>query len=395
MTDRRSFIKIGSLATLGVMSSGFAINSWKAGDKILNIGIVGCGDRGSGILSILNDVPHIKVVAVSDVIPFRLDAAVKQSGAKGYEDYRALLDHKGLEAVIVSVPFGLHDEITLDALAAEKHIYCEKTMVKGMGETQKVLDAYKSSRNLVFQSGHQYNSSALYQKVHQMIASGYVGEITGFVCQWNRNGDWRRAVPDPKWERMINWRMYREYSGGLTAELCSHQIDFINRVLEEVPEKISGFGGIDHWKDGRETYDNIQLNYKYPSGVNASFMCATTNAYEGYRIKVLGSKGTIVMGLSNARIFVEKNALKTEIVDGVSGATAQAWEKGQGVAIEASGDDSTLQALEQFYQSITNGAKVYADIKSGAMTSQCVHMSLDAMYNNKIAHWNQYPELKF
>ncbi|MFY0608569.1 MAG: Gfo/Idh/MocA family oxidoreductase [Cyclobacteriaceae bacterium] len=393
MTKRREFIKLSALAAVGTLGAGSSLQAFQGGKEKLNVAVVGTGNRGTGIINILNEVPHIQVVAVSDVIPFRLDKAVSISGAKGYLDYRALLEHKGLDAVIIAVPFGLHDEVCLDALDAGKHIYCEKTLVKGIAETQKVLDAYKATNNLVFQTGHQYNSSDLYQKVEKIIQSGYLGDITGFVCQWNRNGDWRRPVPDPKWERMINWRMYKEYSGGMTAELCSHQIDFINRVLKEMPAKISGFGGIDHWKDGRETYDNIHLQFQYPSGVDASFTCTTTNSFNGYQVKVLGRKGTIDLGISRAQIFLENNQRKTTIVDGVSGATAQAWQAGKGAPIDANNDDSTLQALEQFYRSIVEGEKVYADIMSGAQTSKCVQMSLDALYEEKITRWSEYPEL--
>lgn len=233
MTRRRDFIKLSTLASFGMIACASRLPSFEDGNKVLNIGVIGTGDRGTGMISILKDVSHIKVVAVCDIIPFRLEYAVEISGAEGYDDYNELLTHNGLDAVIIATPFGLHDEVCLQAFKAKKHIYCEKTLIKGLHETQQVLNAYKSSQNLVFQTGHQYNSSDLYQKVEQIIQSDYIGDITGFVCQWNRNGDWRRPVPDPKWERMINWRMYREYSGGLAAELCSHQIDFINRVLEE------------------------------------------------------------------------------------------------------------------------------------------------------------------
>ena len=87
--------------------------------------------------------------------------------------------------------------------------------------------------------------------------------------------------------------MYKEYSGGLLAELSSHQIDFVNWVLGTHPEQVMGFGGVDYWKDGRETYDNIHVIYKYPKGVKAKFSCLTTNASEGFKIKVMGDKGTI------------------------------------------------------------------------------------------------------
>ncbi len=86
---------------------------------------------------------------------------------------------------------------------------------------------------------------------------------------------------------------------------------------------------------------------------------------------------------------------ETTIVDGVSGATAKAWQEGAGAPIEADSSDSTLQALQQFYESIVKGEKVYADIKSGALTAKCVQMSLDALHEDKIARWKDYPQLRF
>jgi len=390
--NRRDYLKLTALASVGAFVPVAGLYAQKP-TKELCLGIIGTGDRGMGIISILNKMPHIKVVAVSDILPFRLKEAVKESGGKGYSNYQDLLDHKGLDAVLIATPFGMHGQMCLDALSAKKHIYCEKTLVKGITETQKVLDAYSSSKDLIFQTGHQYNSAELYQKVHQYIDQGYLGEITGFVCQWNRNTNWRRPVPDQKWERMINWRMYKEHSGGLAAELCSHQIDFINRVIREVPHQISGTGGIDHWKDGRETFDNIRLNFQYPSGIDATFMCTTTNAYGGYQIRVMGSKATAVLGLTGGHIYLEKKNKKQATVDGVSGATAAAWQKGDGAPIKASSQNSTAQALQQFYDAVVHGKKVYADITSGALTSKCVQLSLDAMHENKIARWKDYPSL--
>lgn len=393
MKSRRAFLKTSGLAALSVpliSSDWIKINSGKK----LRLGIIGCGDRGSGISESIKSHPMFTVEAISDVIPFRLSALQKTTRAKAYADYRTLLEDKKVDAVIIAVPFGLHDEVSIDAINAGKHVYCEKTMVKGIQQIQQVLDAQRNS-GLIFQTGHQYNSSELYQKIEQYVKNGDIGEITAFECQWNRNGDWRREVPDPKWERMINWRMYREHSGGLVAELCSHQIDFINRILGEAPKKIMGTGGIDYWKDGRETYDNIHMLFEYPGGVDASFTCTTTNAYEGYQIRILGKNATIVMGPRSAKVYMEKKAkLEYGNVDGVSGATLTKWQSGEGITIDADNTNITVQALEQFYRSIYDGERVYADIESGAITSKCVQMSLDALYQSEIKYWKDYPELK-
>jgi predicted dehydrogenase len=65
---------------------------------------------------------------------------------------------------------------------------------------------------------------------------------------------------------MANWRLFREYSGGLVAELASHQIDVADWMLGMTPEAVTGLGSQDFMKDGRDILDNVQLIYKYPKG---------------------------------------------------------------------------------------------------------------------------------
>ena len=247
------------------------------------------------------------------------------------------------------------------------------------------------SADLVFQTGHQYHSSRLYRHIVELVRQRKVGELTAIECQWNRNGNWRRPVPDPKWERLINWRMYREYSGGLVAELCSHQIDFANWLLNSRPSKVSGFGGIDYWKDGRETYDNVHLITEYPSGVKARYTSLTTNSKDGYQIKILGTEGSIIINKNQAWLFAEALAEKgTAIVDGVSGATRGAWGP-PGVPISLAHNDLSLQALMDFGDAIANRLQPQSDIKSGADVAVVVQMTLNAMDKDHVEHWkDQY-----
>ena len=93
-----------------------------------------------------------------------------------------------------------------------------------------------------------------------------IGQVTEVTACWNRNNNWRRPVPDPKDERLINWRMYREYSGGLLTELGSHHIDVANWVFGEQPQDAAGMGSIAVYHDGREVDDNIQVVFGYSGG---------------------------------------------------------------------------------------------------------------------------------
>ncbi|MEN8764785.1 MAG: Gfo/Idh/MocA family protein [Wenyingzhuangia sp.] len=390
---RRSFIgKTALAATATLAGSSFLygnILSNKNLNKTLNIGVIGTGVRGKGLMTIINSIDQVNVVAACDVLPFRLKEGLRKSNSnpRGYSDYQKLLDDKNIDAVIVATPFNTHSKIAMDALDAGKHVYCEKTMAKGYtGIRELVKKAYESDP--IFQVGHQYHSSRLYHHVVDLIQQGKIGNITAFECQWNRHGDWRRKVKDPKLEKAINWRMYRAFSGGLTAELCSHQIDFVNWVLGETPTQVMGVGGVDYWKDGRETYDNIHLIYKYPKGIKATFTCLTTNAREGYQIKILGDKGTIIIDRQNAWFYPEgnNNTKVTGVVDGVSGATLQ-WGKEKGYKIDVEHLNPTEQALIDFREAIQKNKQPECGILTGAKTAISVQMGLDAMYKNEIIRW--------
>ncbi len=390
--DRRDFVIKGSLATAALGTSypltAKLSKSKKANDAI-NMGIIGTGDRGGGLIPNINKIENLNVAACCDIIPFRLkDAIAKTNGrAKAYIDYQKLLDDKDIDAVLIATPFSTHSKIAINALDAGKHVYCEKTLAKGYEGIQRLIQKAKSS-DKIFQTGHQYHSSRLYKHAVDLIEKGKIGKITSVDCNWNRNGDWRRPVPDPKLERAINWRMYREYSGGLLSELCSHQLDIVNWILQDTPEKVMGIGGIDYWKDGRETYDNINLIYAYPSGVKANFTCLTSNARDGYKTKIMGDKGTIVLSFSDAWFYPE-GSYKKEIgnVDGVSGATVK-WEQEKGIPIEVEHADPSTQALIDFKDSVLNNTMPQSNIITGARAAICVQMGLDAMYNDEIVHWN-------
>ena len=387
---RRHFIK-GTLATSATLygTSVLGYRGIQGANDTINLGVIGTGDRGGGLIPLIHQIPNVRVVACCDILPFRLEEALTkvEGKVKGYANYQKLLEDNNVDAVLVATPFHTHAQIAMDALDSGNHVYCEKTLAKGYDGIQQLVKKAKAS-DMIFQTGHQYHSSRLYTHIVEQIKQGKIGKITAFDCQWNRNGNWRRPVPDPKWERLINWRMYREYSGGLLAELCSHQLDFVNWVLEDTPEKVMGVGGIDYWKDGRETYDNIHLIYSYPKGVKATFSCLTSNAMDDYKIKVLGDQGSYILDYVKAWYYPEPSGQK-ELgeVDGVSGATVN-WEQGKGIPVDLSHEDPSLQALVDFRDSIFNNKRPISDVFSGAHAAYCVQMGLDAMDKNEIVEWD-------
>ena len=392
MATRRSFIKKSAVAFSAPLitpkSDLFSIFKSSPVEE-LNIGIIGTGDRGKGLMRLINKIDGMKLIAICDTLQFRLEqAALISPKAKQYSNYKDLLSNKNLDAVIISTPLNTHASIASDAIDASLHIYCEKTMVKGDQSTISLVKKVKKKHSKIFQTGHQYHSSRLYSHVVEMIQAGDIGQVIAIDAQWNRNGNWRRHVPNPKFERQINWRMYREYSYGLTAELSSHQIDFCNWLLQDNPVKVAGFGGIDYWKDGRETYDNTNLIYSYANGIKANFTCLTSNAKDDYQIKVMGDKATVIINYDKAWKYPEGKYNKViGDFDGVSGAT-QSWTEGKGNLINFNHLEPTRQALEDFKSSIINNTIPLSNLKSGAAVSFAVDMGIRAMDLKQVVSWN-------
>ena len=167
-----------------------------------------------------------------------------------------------------------------------------------------------------------------------MVAAGMIGQFVSFKAQWHRNNSWRRPVPvpktDPDWrrlERRLNWRLYKDYSAGLMAELGSHQMDVANWFFETHPQRVLATGGIEFFRDGREVCDNISCLYEYrlkdtrgnPYTVRASYTSLCNNAYEGASELILGTRGSLYLTSSKGLLFQEKG---TDVVSWEGGANA-------------------------------------------------------------------------
>ena len=399
---RRRFLEKSGKATagIGLMMTGFPhiIRAQNQVGKI-NLGIIGTGDRGEWLAYILKSVPEIRLAACCDILPKHLKNGMKHADAKAtaYEDYRDMLDDKNIDAVIVCTPLYLHFQMAMDALSAGKHIFCEKTMTYNIEQALQLTKEVQST-DLTFQVGYQLRCNPLLEEIKEMLDSEVCGEITHIRCNYHRNGNWRRKVDDPKLERLINWRMYREYSGGLMAELCSHHIDITNWILGAHPQKVTGFGGIDYWKDGRETYDNVNTLFEYPGGVKAIFTSITTNATYGISLQYMGILGTIEILKEEgqeALFYAEKQLIereKDEKIDGYTSATRQAWERGEGVPIKIENrpkDDSITSALalQHFAFCIQNKKTPISNVKTGMQSAIAVHLGNMAMRSGEVQYW--------
>lgn len=377
--SRRKFVSTGAIAVSGIATLGLpAFSKSLFNNDTVRVGIIGTGSRGTGLANLIKDIRGMEVVACCDIIPEHLQNGLKEAakGARAYTNYRKLLEDKNIHAVIIATPLYLHYPMSVNALEAGKHIYLEKSLAYDIPQCIALVKKVRNS-NLVFQVGYQYRYSRMYHKVKEVIDQKWLGKITHFECQYNRNSNWRFPVHDPKLERAINWRMHRVYCGGLLSELCSHQIDQVNYFLSSHPIKVTGIGGINYWKDGRDTYDNIRTIYEYPNGVKSSVTSILSNAFNGYSIRILGDVATLEIQRDKAFIYAESTENAKGIVDGVTGATKAAITQGKGVELvfEEPGRkqlEPTTDSLIDFIDCIHNKRKPVSNVETARDASIAV-----------------------
>lgn len=392
--SRRKFVSDSALAVSGLALLSKPLFGYENPYNVkIRVGLIGAGSRGSGLASLLKEHPNVELIACCDIVPEHLQQGMKYAakGARAYTDYRKLLENKNVDAVIIATPLFLHYPMAVDAMDSGKHVYLEKSMTYDIPQVLALAKKVKNS-NLVFQVGYQYRYYGLYIKVKEVIDQNWVGKITHFECQYNRNSNWRNPVKDPKMERIINWRMYREYCGGPLSELCAHEIDMVNYLSGDHPIKAIGMGGIDYWKDGRDTFDNVRTIYEYSNGVKATFNSVLSNAYDGFSIRILGDKATIVIQRENAFIYTESTENKRGIVDGVTGATIATTTQGKPVEIvfKKPGEEvvePTTYALRDFFDCIRNNKKPLSDVVTSGEASIAIHMGNAAIDTEVLQTW--------
>lgn len=405
-TSRRDFIKsFGLLAGTSMVAAQMPwLKTAMANEPGRNVrlGIIGPGSRGTLLLMHLMDIPGLEISCFCDNYePHFKRTQAYLPNAKGYTDYRELLNKEQIDGVVIAVPLHEHARITIDALNAGLHVFVEKSLAKSYEECNDMIIA-REKAGKILAIGHQRMFNIRYQQAYKLIKEGKIGPVTQIRAFWHRNNDWRRPVPDPGLERKINWRLYHEYSLGLMTELCSHQVQVANQILGKHPEEVMGAGSINHWKDGREVFDNVNLIYKYQGGTQFVYDSMTSNKKYGLEEQILGPKGT--MELEAGKMWEEFpppppailqliNNLEHEFFDAVPIGGAS-WvpdnpvsEKGEYIIDEVLDDDGTRMMLEAFVANVRDNRIDLEQTRQGFYSGISSIMGFEAMMENRIVSW--------
>ncbi len=324
-SSRRDFIKTSGAAAMGgVLAVNLALpqRSLGAGDETLKVGLIGCGGRGSGAAAqALKADPNVKLTAMGDAFADRLHSSLaslrKEAGDKvqvdpehcyvGLDAYQKVLS-SGVDVVVLATPPGFRPLHLKTAVAAGKHIFCEKPMATDGPGLRSVMEsvAEAKKKKLALVAGFCWRYDYARREYFKRVLGGQIGEIraiyatyyTGPVKPMPPASSRQPGVTDLEWQ-LRNWYNFVWLCGDSLVEQAVHSVDKIAWMMQDVPPlKAVAVGGRQIPANGGNIYDHFEVNYEYAHGVRAFMGCRQqTGCYSATNDYHIGTKGIGTIGV--------------------------------------------------------------------------------------------------
>ena len=308
--NRRNFIHTSALG-LTALAAARGQNATSPNGK-LNHACIGVGGMGANDLKQFLAHDGVEVVALCDVDKQRLEAASKMvPDARTYTDWRELMAKEGdkIDSVNISVPDHMHAAITMTALAAKKHVYCQKPLCHDVAECRAVSNATKQA-GVVTQLGTQYASSLGDRMMVQLLKEGVIGKVkqvvlcsnrTNAIAQYRLEGP-RPEKPEPapahlEWDLWLGtapersfasgiyhpmkWRAWQDFGTGWSGDIGCHIFDSVWKGLGLAAPKTVVAEVQQSWKESAERRGDT-----FPQSDHITWMFPGNEMTEGKELKV-------------------------------------------------------------------------------------------------------------
>lgn len=397
----------------------------------LQIALIGAGGMGTADTNTAITVPGVKLLAVCDLYDGRLADAKRKWGAdlSTTRDYREIINRKDIDAVIIATPDHWHKDISIAAMNAGKHVYCEKPMVHAISEGPAVVAA-QANNKVVFQVGSQGLSSLGNEKAKELLKDGAIGKLNyaeGFWARMSPQGAWQYPIPDDAtpqtvdWDRFVanttkrafdatrffRWRNYRDYGTGVSGDLFVHLFSSLHMITGSAgPNKVMATGGLRYWKDGREVPDVMLGMFDYPeTAVHPAFnLSLRVNFVDGTGgtnyLRMVGSEGSMTVEWDKVTLY--RNAPSQDANDPLlktkpSGGAGQEYVYQRKAMLPPEKMEYTAQQgykgahFDHFYNwatAIRNNGHVTEDALFGYRAAAPALLCNDSYFSNKIVEWD-------
>ena len=374
-------------------------------NSAIRIGIIGCGNRGTAVISSMSANTNVNIIAMADLFEDKLKTITPKlnqlNAAKGFpaiaaantfqgsKSYQKLLALKDVDAVLISSPAYTHPGFLEAAVAAGKHVYCEKPVsidAEGCKRVQQVGEKLNGKLSVVI--GFQIRYATPYVEMVKRIQRADIGDLVNAQLYYFSSGtpihDYKNVIDDEF--RIRNHYHFHALSGGILLDQGIHMLDVCNWALKGNPTKAIGTGGNKGGPSIGDAWNNYQVLYEYPDNVNVSIHSTQVGpAFGDVCCRFIGTKGIAEAHYSGGVFINGDNKWDSGIAKSGSELTPQ--QQAAGVFL-SSLYDADANKEKAFINSIETG-KYVNGTASGAASTLTAILGREAAQAGKEISWSE------
>jgi myo-inositol 2-dehydrogenase/D-chiro-inositol 1-dehydrogenase len=373
---RRAFLA-GAAATTFTLMKPSLIRGTEA-NSVIELGMIGCGGRGTWIARLFQDTGKYRFVACADYFQDRINMlgsrfsipAERRYGA--LSGYRRLLESK-LDAVAIESPPYFHPEQAAAAVDAGKHVYLAKPVAIDVPGCSSIAESGKKAtdRKLVFLVDFQTRANELYREAVRRVHGGDIGKIVCGEAHYPWQGSGSGTDSDNPEERLRHWYSTLALSGDVIVEQDIHALDVATWFLDADPLRASGTGGRAIRKVGN-IWDHFSVTYGFPQDITLTFTS----------VKMIpGVKDEI-----RCRIFGSDGMVHTDYFGEVWMRGKKPYEGGSTENLYTSG---ALNNIEDFHRFVTGGNYANTTVAPSVRSNLTSVLGREAAYSGKVMTWDE------
>src|SRR6478735_4951957 len=402
--QRRSFIKnTAAVSAFSILKPGIVFGS-KANSAI-RMGVIGCGNRGTSVISSISANTNSNIIAIADIFNDKLVTAEKnfnqlnanknfpalnkQNIYQGSKAYMRLLENKDVDAVLVSSPAYSHVDFLEAAVAAGKHVYCEKPVATDVDGCRRVIvvgEKLNGKQSVVI--GFQIRYASAYAEMVSRIQRGDIGELITVQLYYFSSGTPLIPLNNASWDevRIRNHYYFRAMSGDILLDQGIHMLDVCNWALKTIPINAVGRANATGRPDFGDAFSNFQVLYQYPNNINVSIHTTKVGPQFGdVCCKFMGTKGYAEAHYSGGVFINGDNKWDSGIARTDAALTPQQQAAG---VFNSSLHDADANKEQAFIKSIETG-NYLNETRSGAESTLTAILGRESATARKEMTWDE------
>jgi predicted dehydrogenase len=369
--QRRQFLAGAAVATTAAVLKPSLVFTAEQNSK-LQIGLIGCGGRGSWIADLFAANGNYQLAACSDYFKDKADAVGSKFNIPashrftGLNGYKRLLEHE-LDAVVIETPPYFHPAQATDAVAAAKHVYLAKPIAVDAPGCLEIAAAGRraSAEKKVFLVDFQTRANAHFRNAMRQVHEGAIGKLVMVEAFYPWSGGGRGEPPRSIEEQLRNWYYVLPLSGDFIVEQSIHSLDIATWIINADPVSAQGRGG-HKVRPGNSIYDHFALTYRFPEDLLLSFTCIQSIPMikDEIRARGYGSEG-----------FIDVDYFSTVHL------------RGKEIGIRETVDNlyttGTEVNIQEFYQAVTKGDYANTTVAPSVRSNLTAVLGREAAYRNE------------